>query len=1186
MCSPEAPLASVEPLTGVRRGGYLSCAQPFQVACSRRRRVRAISVPRIPRRRRRIFVICRFRCGLTWRYGVRPPNVLGRIGINALVITGAISSWSPPVNAQVLYGGLVGTVRDSSGAAVPGASVTAVNTNTGLVLETVSNETGTYSITNVQPGPYDVKVVLQGFKEFVRTGVPVTVNTISRVDLTLDVGGLAETVTVASEATLLQTDKADVHTELKSAEITSLPLNQFRNYQALVNLVPGATPAMFQNAETDSPARSLTTNVNGQNRNNNANRTDGATNLNIWLPHHDMYVPPAETIDTVNISTNNFDAEQGMAGGAALTVITKSGTNELRGSAFEFFNSEALNARPYFFGTADAKPEKLPIDQNVFGGTVGGPIKRNALFFFGSFEGYRRSQNLFNFFTVPDAALRNGDFRNARNTDGSRQIIYDPMTGNPDGTGRQPFPNNVIPSDRIHPIARQLLDLYPEPNTTGFGAGGFTDNYQRQEKRTTDRYNYDAKINWNRTSAHQIWGKFSYMDAVVDDRTYFLGPDPNAQGDGGDTKVYQFTAGQTWTLSPTVVVDSTFGFARQDQSVLGPDLQAGNFGLDVLGIPGTNDQGLGDSRYAGYPRFDTGFSLLGNYEGWMPIFRDERTYSVSTNLTKVAGRHEIRAGYLVNFLYLDHWQPEIDNPRGRFQIATNAAALNADGAQTGNFYNRYAATLLGLVGTASKSVQNELMTGREWQHGVFVRDRWAVNNKLTLDLGVRWEYYPIMHRADRGLERVDLETLDVLLGGLGGNPEDVGLDASANHFAPRVGIVYRLNDDTVVRTGYGVTYNPMPWSRPLRGFYPLTIAASFFQDEPFGFASTLDEGIPLIEGPDLSSGRVPLPAEAAMRTPEPGNVDRGMIQSWNLSFERRLPGDLSVDLAYVGTKGDGGYADLDINSPQEVGTGNQGRPFASMGRTNDLNLWGGRLKTRYHALQVALNRPFTGGLMLKGAYTWSKAMNMADDDGWVGLTWDMPSQLHRNYALAGYDRTHNFQLGFLYQLPWRNDGGYSSIAKALVSDWQINGVFAAFTGTPFTVTASGAVLDTPSNTQTADQVSDAQNVGEIGASGTYYDTSAWAQPEGVRFGNSGRNSVRGPGGVNLDLSLFRAFPMGGTRRLEFRVEASNVSNTPKFNNPSNNVTSGTFMQVTSLLGGNATPAYPPRQVRLGLRFSF
>ena len=1120
------------------------------------------------------------------------PATLSRVRLLAAsLVLLTIGLATRPVSGQVLYGSIVGIVTDAQGANVPGATVTIVNKDTNLTREVATNSDGAYSVVNVLPGPYDVKISLEGFREVLRSGVPVTVGQISRVDVTLEVGILSEMVTVESRAELLQTDKADIHTELKSTEITSLPLNQFRNYQALVNLAPGSSPARFQNAETDTPARSLATNVNGQAINSNATRTDGATNVNIWLPSHNMYVSPAETIDTVNVSTNNFDAEQGMAGGAAITVITKSGTNSFRGSAFEYFNNQALNAKPYFFGTGPS-PDKLPVERNIFGATLGGPVRRDRLFFFGSYEGYKSEQSLFQFFNVPNAALRNGDFSNARNADGSLQVIYDPRTGNPDGTGRQPFPGNVIPAELINSISRQVNDLFPLPNTA---ASGLVNNYQREETRTTDRHNFDAKINWNRTSAHQLWGKFSFMDAVVDDLTNYLGPDPNAEGDGGFTKVWQFTAGQTWTLGPTVILDSTFGFSRQDQEVLGPDFQAGYFGLDVLGIPGTNDPINRDPRYAGYPRFDTGFSFLGNRDGWNPIFRDERTYSFATNMTKLVGEHEVRGGYLVNFLYLDHWQPETDNPRGRFQFATNATALRG-GTQAGNFYNQYAAFLLGLVGTASKSVQNELMTGREWQHGLFIRDRWTVTPKLTLDLGLRWEYYPIMRRANRGLERVDLDTLEVIMGGVGNNPDNVGLEASWDNFAPRLGAVYRLNEETVIRSGYGITYNPVPWARVLRGdnAYPLTVASSFINNEPFAAYGTINEGLPLLTGPDASSGRVPLPNSTVVYTPEIGNIDRGRIQSWNVAFERRLMWDMAVDVAYVGTRGDGGYAVLDINSPQVIGSGNAGRPYFSMGRVQPLFSFGQRLKTRYQSLQVALNRPFTDGFLVKGAYTLSRAQNNSsgaptlgggnDEDGRVQLMWNMDSQYDRNYAVAGYDRTHNVQIGFLYQLPWQSGASRPSIARAIVNDWQINGVFGAFSGTPFTVLANPATLNTPQNAQTADLVGEVRKIGDVGANGPYYDVSAWAQPQGVRFGNTERNQFRGPGGMNLDLSVFRAFPFGQTRRLEFRLEASNVTNRANFANPLNEnlvITSPSFMRVTQILSG-----YAERQIRLGLRFSF
>jgi hypothetical protein len=1101
----------------------------------------------------------------------------------------SICASAAPAISQVLYGSIVGVVKDAQGAFVPGATVTIVNKETNLTRDTVTNADGAYSILNVLPGQYDVKIGLQGFREAVRADVPVTIGTISRVDMSLELGTLTETVTVASAAQLLQTDKADVSTELRSAEITAIPLNRFRNYQALVNLVPGTTPMAFGNAETDTPARSLATNVNGQANTNNSTRTDGATNMNIWLPNHNMIISPAETIDTVNVSTSSFDAEQGMAGGAAVTVITKSGTNSFRGSAFEFYMSEKFNASPYYFGT-DNKPKKLPLTQNNFGGTFGGPISRDRVFFFASFEGYKRTNSLNTFFSVPTEAMRNGDFSAATNNAGSQQIIYNPFTGAANGTGREPFANNRIPAELLNPTARRINDLlYPLPNRTGIGLGGLTDNYTREETRTVDRKNYDVKVNFNRTQAHQLWVKYAFMDAVVDDLTNYLGPDPNAEGDGGFTKVNSLTAGQTWTLKPTLLLDTTFGFARQKQDVLGPDFNAGNFGLDVLGIPGTNDQGFGDQRYAGYPVFNTGLSAVGNRDGWNPIFRDERTYSLQLNLAKLAGRHDIRGGYSMNYLYLDHWQPESNNPRGNFSFAGNATRLNATGAQVSNLYNTYAAFMMGLTSSVAKSVQNELMTGREWQQALYIRDNWTVSPKLTLNLGLRWEYYPIMTRADgRGLERLDLNTLEVILGGRGGNEKSVGLEPSLDNFAPRVGAVYRMNDRTVFRTGYGITYNAMGWARPLRGDqeYPVTIFSNFTQPETFGYYNRLEQGIPLIIGPDQSTGRVPLPNAAGMVTPEVGNIDRGRVQTWNVAFERQLPWHVTMDVAYVGAKGDGGYAWIDINLPTTYGGGAASRPyFSTFGRQNAILSWGQRLDTEYNSLQVAFNRSFNRGFMIKGAYTLSKSMNESDNDGRTGLSgWEHPNEQWRNWAVAGFDRTHNLQLGFVYQLPWQNQGnGYSNVGAAIIQDWQINGVVAAFSGTPFTVTADGTSLNTPGTTQIANLVSDFNVLGNIGSSGKWFDTTAFAQPQGQTFGDTKRNQFRGPGAWNVDFALFRTFPLGGQKQIEFRFQANNIFNHAVFANPNGSITAATFGQITAIGGGQS---YPERQMQFGLRFQF
>jgi hypothetical protein len=1098
---------------------------------------------------------------------VRPTSSLYRSIRLAVLLASACWVLPASAHAQALYGSVTGVVTDDSGGSIPGVVVTLTNEGTGLALDTVSDDQGLFTVRNALPGTYTLNASLQGFKTFTQTGIPVTAGSIIRVNPRLEIGDLTESITVTTEAALLKTDKADVSVELRPKEIVDMPLNQFRNYQSLMNLVPGATPGTFQNSQGSTPQRSLSVNVNGVNRNNNATRIDGAASINIWLPHHAGMVASAETIDSVNIVTNNFDADTGMAGGAAIAVVTKSGTNELRGSGFLFHNRDDFNANTFFNNANDlAKPS---VTNSIYGGTVGGPILRNRLFYFGSWERFTERRGFQETFTVPTARMRQGDFGEVLAAFPQFRI-YDPMTGAANGAGRELFPGGMIPATRISDISRRINDVYPLPNTAvDVNRNGILDDYVIERQPLFDRDNIDFKGTFNRSSAHQIWGKYSYLYADVQDRFQlgFDGPAP------APTTNHAPVFGHTWTLSPTLILDGTYGVTYNKQDGLAPDYGQ-NWGLDVWGIPGTNGP---DIRQSGQPIINTGLSQLGNFSSWNPYFYETAVYSLSQAVTKVAGRHEVRVGYDANYLSMDHWQPEIGSgPRGAFSFGGNVTA--APGYQPVGGWNGYAAFMMGLPSSYGKSVQAELMTTREWQHGIYVRDRWQVSDKLTLNGGLRFEMYPIMSRADRGLERLDFDTFDVLIGGRGGVPEDVGLNPKSLYVAPRVGGAYRIDDQTVFRAGYGITVNPMPWSRPLRGFYPLTIA---FADSAagFGFVGSLEEGIPPIATPDLSTGRVQLPRGVDMRTPNPNNVDRARLHQWNVTLERRLPLDLVGSVAYVGTRTDGGYADFNLNYA-EPGTGNAGRQFfAQAGNANILD-WGGWTLQKYHSLQTSLNRPFRNGLLLKGAYTWSKAMNETDDDGWTGFTWNIPSQRHRNYALAGYDRTHVLQMGFVYELPFARES-YNP-AALIIKDWQINGVFSAFSGTPFTVGGNNPQLLAPgAGAITANLVRDIDRVGSSpGADRTYMDVSAFANPSGLQWGETGRNTFRRPPVWNLDFSVFRNIPIG-RYRVEFRAQASNVFNHTRWMNPNTGINSPTFMQFVA-----ANAADAPRVVQLGLRFQF
>jgi outer membrane receptor protein involved in Fe transport len=1073
-----------------------------------------------------------------------------------------------PVRAQTLYGTLTGNVTDAQGANIPGATVSIRNENTGLELTTVTDDTGTYTIRNIPGGAYTLKASIQGFKEYVQTGVSVVVGNIVRVNGRLEIGALTEAVTVTSEAVHLKTDKADVSVDLRPEDVTNLPLNQYRNYQTLLNLVPGATPPIVQNAQTDTPGRALTTNVNGVNRNNNVTRIDGAASINVWLPHHAGYVAPVETIENVNISTNSFDAAQGMTGGAAMAVQTKSGTNTLKGSAFFFRQQDELNARRGYFD-----PTKPQSTVSILGGTVGGPIRQNHLFYFGAWERNDERNARFNTYTVPTARMRNGDFGEVLALDSSFRI-YDPATGNLDGTGRSAFANAVIPANRISNISRNIQAMYPEPNNAGTN-NGLQNNLFVPRSPKAIRDNYDGKINWNRNAAHQIWGKFSVMDANVLDLFYL----PFDAAGGGDTTITLWTVGSTWTLTPTLLLDANGGSNKMTHHSQGPDYGT-NYGLETFGIPGLNSAGVTGpgstdlERYSGMPVFTTGLAELGNNSTWTPVWRKEVSYTASVNLTKVKGRHEIRSGFDFVRLTLDHWQPEIGNPRG--QLTFGGGITGQPGYAGVGGWNGYASFLLGLMSQYGKSVQFEEMTGRENQFGVYVSDRWQANEKLTVNFGLRYEYYPLMSRADRGLEQLDYNTFMIKLGGLGGNPKDLGIKVDKALFAPRVGVAYRLDDKTVFRAGYGKTFNPLPWSRPMRGFYPATIAYGEAGVNGFAPFGNVANGIPGAPNPDIASGNIPLPRGVDMRSPDPNDVKRGNTQSWNVFVERRVPYDVLVSLGYVGTRTDGGYADLNLNYAESGGNAN--RVLFSKAGSASIFDWAGRTRSRYHSLQMAVNRPFKGGLLLKGAYTFSKAMNEADDDGWVGLTWNQPSQLSRNYAVAGYDRPHMLQMGFVYELPF---GANSSGAVAqIVKHWQVSGIGSWMSGRPFTIGGDNGLLQQQGGQQTINITRDAEpGFGTAGPNEQWYDPTLFVQP-GNAWGNTGRNAFRAPSNYNLDASLFRVIPFGHYR-LELRVESQNTLNHPQWGIPVTGITDPNFMRIRGFDNNRS-----PRTVQLGVRFAF
>ena len=430
-----------------------------------------------------------------------------------LFLAAAVALGLPRVgHCQILYGLVTGTVRDAQGGALADVTVTAANSGTGLRLETVTDATGNYTFRNMPTGSYDLAASLAGFQSLKQVGLPVTAGKNIRVDLTLELGGLSETVEVRAERSIMQTEKSDLSTELTERQVMVLPLNQYRNYQSLWTLVPGATPPLFQNAEIDTPGRSLRTWVNGVQPSSNTTRVDGAVSINIWLPHHAGYIQPAETIETVNISTNAFDADQGMAAGMTQTVVTKSGTNQFRGSGFWFLNRDELSANSFFNNYWGL--DKPDLDTNVYGGTLGGPIVKNKLFFFGGYEMFRDRRGSQVRYGVPTAKMRAGDFSEVAAAYPNFRL-YDPLSS-ATPAGRTQFPGFAIPGARVSQIATHIInDLYPMPTDQDLNSNQVLDDWVRQQVVRVDRANYDLKLTFQRSPSHSIWGKVSMMDAAV-----------------------------------------------------------------------------------------------------------------------------------------------------------------------------------------------------------------------------------------------------------------------------------------------------------------------------------------------------------------------------------------------------------------------------------------------------------------------------------------------------------------------------------------------------------------------------------------------------------------------------------------------------------------------------------------------
>jgi outer membrane receptor protein involved in Fe transport len=1149
---------------------------------------------------------------------------LARGRLRALVVVTVMVLPPGLASAQVLYGTLTGHVTDASDAVAAGAKVEVRNVGTNVAKTATTDDRGAYLFSDLQPGVYDVTIEAAGFQPFVRKGLRVEATAVLRIDARLLLSGVSEAVEVTAATPMLQTDRADVHITQSAKEVNDLPLtgSVSRNYQSLMQIVPGAILQGEQNSEAGSPQRSISFNVNGVSRMQNNTKLDGASVNYVWLPTNTAYVPSAEAIEEVSIVTNSFNAQQGMVGGAAVNVITKSGTNRLKGTAWIYDVDSDLKARNYFqtpppgystwqaWDAADKStrpPKNNPDTLYQFGANLGGPIIKDKLFFFVNWERYdRKRDSPQRLVSIATDALRNGDFS------GTGVTIYDPAS-NPNPALRTPFPGNIIPASRIDPGSLWLIGRMPEPNV---GGATFVDNYTAKGKISYLRDNIDAKVNYSASSKLQLFAKFSYSPSLIFDGPILGDAGGDSIGGGqpgeapGDT--YLGGIGGTYAINQNLLLDVNLGYTHQK---LGAEYDLDtNYGLVDMGIPGTNGP---DRLQGGIPSFQIlNWSNMGNPNTGNPFQFNDKQYVAAVSLQWMKGPHALRFGYDYQNQQMNHFQPQggtFQTVRGTFQLNGNATRLQNGPTPADLRYNSWADFLLGLPTQGAGKVDqlrnpNSL---RMLTHAAYVHDTWQVNPRLTVNLGLRWELYPFPSRGGGlGVSRFDPSDGNVYNGGVGGVPVDTGAKSGWGQLLPRAGVAYRLNDKTVLRAGYGRSSDMRPFI-DFRNAYPINNAwaqpAGSFNGATNAFVpvTTLRQGLNTAvygAAPDLSQGVIKLPAGAGTTT-YPAEPDRKYIQSWNVMVQREFTPWLSAQAGYVGTlvRGQMGFININSSAP---GTGNAGRALASFGLTQDINMIEPFGDATYNALQAELRARGARG-QLGVVYTLSKAENYADNDANPRIPY--PPNKENNKGLAGFDRTHNLQAYWVYNLPfgkgqrWATEGW----KDAILGGWQWNGIMQVLSGVPVNIVQGNAGnLNAAGSGQYPDLVKpdvaiypdNLKKLPSAGGSGAdpnnyqYFDRTAFAavsipsgQPQ--RFGTSPRNPFRGPGYWSADMGLFKSISLPRGAELQLRIEALNIFNHANFANPGADISnSGTFGFITATTGsaGSATE----RTFRLGARFAF
>lgn len=1085
------------------------------------------------------------------------------------LVTGLLAA--VPVAAQEITGTITGTVRDQSGAVLPGVTVSVRNTGTNATLTLVTDATGIYVAPLLPIGAYEVAVELDGFKRFVRTGIQLSVNDRLRIDATMEPGAIAETITVEAATPIIKTESSDVSTLINNKQVELMPLNG-RSVIQLVAMQPGVSSGMGSTILPGLTGGTTAINVNGNRASQNAWMLDGADNVDVGSNLGLINFVNVDAVAEVKILRSNYSAEFGRSGGGQINVVTKSGTNAFSGSAFWFARRDDWDASP-FFGTLDrdrnGKRDASPLTYDNYGYTVGGPVLKDRLFFFWGheFRNWKRVlgggvQNT----RVPTARQRAGDFSEFPTA------IVDPLTG-------LPFSGNVIPSDRIDPLARSLLSLFPQPNADPNVLGG-NRNYSASTQTEVDFREELVRIDYRLSAAHSFYGRFIH-DTLPANQPFgevfgsLQAAFPGIASLDSDQPGRGFVGAWNWVLSPSMLNEASYQYSR---------------GAILSTLNGTYERSVSIPKiYSGSPgdRILPGIAFgSGGYGGWNFFGPYDNTYGshrFKDTLTWVKGNHSVKGGLLLS------WEFKNENAAsGTNGAFTFPGTSSADFRSTGDAFADF---LLGRASAYNETNIDIASHLRFEMYEAFVQDDWKVRPNLTLNLGMRWSWIRQPYDTEDVLTNFDPGKFDparayqisagnVRVKGTGdplngiiiaGQNSPFGrriVDSPWARFGPRAGFAWDVGSDArmAVRGGYGLYFD-----RTLVGI----ALQNAFLNPPFAFGAqvTASGGAgPTLGNPTAGAARdneILVPNLTVMST----DFEIPMTHQWSLGVQRQLPWNFVMDVAYVGSAGRNLLRAYDINQTPAGTTNptNAARPYRGWG---NITLRATDATSLYNALQASLSRRFTDGLQLNVNYTLSRVTADSPSDR-SDLAQDK-NNLDAERAVASYDRTHIFGVNWVWELPFLRDPA-NRLLYNLAGGWQLTGFTRYESGVPLTITTATNTSNSFGNvTRRPDLVGEPEGPKTIGQ---WFNTSAFAVPAANQFGNAPRSVVRGPYRHVTDLGLFKNFVFTNRVRGQFRLEAFNAFNETNFTGV------GTVFSTPASFG-RLLSAADPRLVQMAFRVTF